>query len=51
MQQVFDQKLGVVNFLATIIAEAETFGISYSTFFESKQELPVCMPPMLVNLP
>lgn len=32
-QQVYDQKLSVVNFLANVIAEAEVFGINYSTIF------------------
>ncbi len=32
-QQIFDHKLSVVNFLATVIAEAEVFGINYSTIF------------------
>lgn len=32
-QQVYDQKLSVVNFLSTVIAEAEVFGINYSSIF------------------
>lgn len=32
-QQVYDQRLSVVNFLASVIAEAHQFGIDYSAIF------------------
>jgi len=36
VQQVYDQKSSIVSFLATVAVEAEAFGISYSSIFESK---------------